>query len=407
MFFLVYQGHEPTRLAVMTLLTALLIVRMISISSRFFFAPYASDLRIAPFSDDVAERIHRWIVAASTIAAFGILAGGLMLRLGISAVQHELLLHVVSIVLVLTLIVGAVRMRKPIAAALLPQLEGEGHPHRFLGTLASLWHVAFIVYILFLYILGTYKIVIGEKMAAYPGLLSLLILLLVPAADFFLRSLLDHFFPVEEPEGSRKAVHALPVFKRAARILVIVLAFFLIGEAWGVSFFALGQESFGQELVRAIVNVALTLLVTYVAWGVIKAGLARYLTAEEGEQAGGGDEGGEASASRLQTVMPLVMRFIQITLAVIVVMILLSSLGVDIGPLLAGAGVVGIAVGFGAQSLVRDVVSGLFFLMDDAFRKGEYVDIGSVKGTVEGINVRSLVLRHHLGPVVSGSSKPS
>ena len=93
--------------------------------------------------------------------------------------------------------------------------------------------------------------------------------------------------------------------------------------------------------------------------------------------------------------MPLVLRFIQITLAVIVVMILLASLGVNIGPLLAGAGVVGLAVGFGAQSLVRDVVSGLFFLMDDAFRKGEYVDIGSVKGTVEGINIRSLVLRHH------------
>ncbi len=399
MFFLLYQGHEPTRLAVMTLLTALLIVRMISVVSRFFFTPFAPNMRIAPFDDDGALRIHRWIVATTTITAFGILAGELMLKLGLSAVQHELLFDILRIVVVLTLIVGAVRMRKPVAAALLPQLEGEGHPHRFLGTLASLWHVAFIVYILFLYILATYKRVIGEEMAVYPGLLSLLILLLVPAADFFLRSLLDHFFPVEEPEGSRKDVHALPVFKRAARILVIILAVFLIGKAWGVSFFALGQESFGEELVRAIVDIALTLLVAYVAWGAIKAGLGRYLPTEEGEQAGGGDEGGEAGASRLETIMPLVMRFIQITLAVIVVMILLSSLGVNIAPLLAGAGVVGIAVGFGAQTLVRDVVSGLFFLMDDAFRKGEYVDIGSVKGTVEGINVRSLVLRHHLGPV--------
>jgi len=67
--------------------------------------------------------------------------------------------------------------------------------------------------------------------------------------------------------------------------------------------------------------------------------------------------------------------------------------------LIAGAGVVGIAIGFGAQSLVRDIVSGMFFLMDDAFRLGEYVDIGDVKGTVEGITVRSLVLRHHRGPL--------
>jgi len=289
-----------------------------------------------------------------------------------------------------------VPIRKPVAAASLPQIEGEGHPHHFLRTLASLWHVAFIVYILFLYILSTYKRGLGEDTASYPGLLSLLIVVLVPGADFFLRSLLNRFFPAEETEELRKNMNASPVFKRAARILLVIGELFLLGRVWGVNFFAFGKESFGEELMRAIVNIALTLLAAYVAWGVIKAALARYLPGQQ-EQAGRGDEGGDASASRLRTMMPLVMRFIQAALAVIVVMILLSSLGVGIAPPLAGAGVVGIAVGFGAQTLVRDVVSGLFFLMDDAFRKGEYVDIGNVKGTVEGINVRSLVLRHHLG----------
>jgi small-conductance mechanosensitive channel len=80
-----------------------------------------------------------------------------------------------------------------------------------------------------------------------------------------------------------------------------------------------------------------------------------------------------------------------------VIMIILSSLGVHIGPLLAGAGVVGIAIGFGAQTLVRDIVSGVFFLLDDAFRVGEYIDLGSVKGTVEKISIRSMQLRHHRG----------
>ena len=80
-----------------------------------------------------------------------------------------------------------------------------------------------------------------------------------------------------------------------------------------------------------------------------------------------------------------------------VIMIVLSSLGVDIGPLLAGAGVVGIAIGFGAQTLVRDIVSGVFFLLDDAFRVGEYIDLGNVMGTVEKISIRSMQLRHHRG----------
>ena len=74
MFFLLYHGHGPTRLTVMTLLTALLIVRVASTVSQFFFAPTDGDLRIAPFDDESARRIHRWMVAATAIAAFGLLA---------------------------------------------------------------------------------------------------------------------------------------------------------------------------------------------------------------------------------------------------------------------------------------------------------------------------------------------
>ena len=82
-----------------------------------------------------------------------------------------------------------------------------------------------------------------------------------------------------------------------------------------------------------------------------------------------------------------------------VAMSILSSLGVNIAPILAGAGVMGIAIGFGAQSLVKDVVSGIFFLIDDAFRVGEYVEIDQLRGTVERISIRSLQIRHHRGAV--------
>jgi small-conductance mechanosensitive channel len=92
-----------------------------------------------------------------------------------------------------------------------------------------------------------------------------------------------------------------------------------------------------------------------------------------------------------------VRQFIGTVLFVMVVMIVLSSMGVDIGPLLAGAGVVGLAVGFGAQKVVRDIFSGFFFLMDDAFRVGEYLDAGGVSGTVEAITLRTIKLRHHRG----------
>ena len=79
------------------------------------------------------------------------------------------------------------------------------------------------------------------------------------------------------------------------------------------------------------------------------------------------------------------------------VLMALSALGVQIGPLIAGAGVVGVAIGFGAQTLVKDIISGMFYLLDDAFRVGEYIQSGSYKGTVESFSLRSVKLRHHRG----------
>src|SRR5678815_410577 len=80
-------------------------------------------------------------------------------------------------------------------------------------------------------------------------------------------------------------------------------------------------------------------------------------------------------------------------------MLILSGLGVNIGPLLAGAGILGLAIGFGAQTLVRDIITGVFLILDDAFRVGEYNQSGNYKGTVESIGLRSVKLRHHRGPI--------
>ena len=112
-----------------------------------------------------------------------------------------------------------------------------------------------------------------------------------------------------------------------------------------------------------------------------------------------GDEGGGEGVSRLATLLPLFRNFVLAVIALTILLILLMELGINVSPLFAGAGVVGLAIGFGAQSLVRDIFSGAFFLFDDSFRKGEYIDIGSVKGTVEKISLRSFQLRHHLGPL--------
>ena len=103
--------------------------------------------------------------------------------------------------------------------------------------------------------------------------------------------------------------------------------------------------------------------------------------------------------SRLQTVLPMLRAAFGVVIAVVAALIVLSHLGVDTAPLIAGAGVFGLAISFGSQSLVRDIISGLFYMWDDAFRVGEYIDTGRLKGTVEALGIRSVKLRHHNGPL--------
>ncbi|MQB04763.1 mechanosensitive ion channel family protein [Agrobacterium tumefaciens] len=107
----------------------------------------------------------------------------------------------------------------------------------------------------------------------------------------------------------------------------------------------------------------------------------------------------ESPATRLHTLLPILRNAVAVALFVTAGLVILGQLGVDIGPLVAGAGIFGVAIGFGSQALVRDVISGIFYLFDDAFRVGEYIQAKNYKGTVEGFSLRSVKLRHHRGPL--------
>ena len=146
-------------------------------------------------------------------------------------------------------------------------------------------------------------------------------------------------------------------------------------------------------------------MLAYAIWELVTIVVNRQIAIERAEMGIDPDaevmsdgEGGKGE-SRLATILPLVQLIFRIAIATLAGLAVISALGVNITPLLAGAGIIGLAIGFGAQTLVKDVISGMFFLIDDAFRKGEYIDIGDVKGTVEKISVRSMQLRHHNGPL--------
>ncbi|MCC6212638.1 MAG: mechanosensitive ion channel family protein, partial [Burkholderiales bacterium] len=174
----------------------------------------------------------------------------------------------------------------------------------------------------------------------------------------------------------------------------------MLAEMWGISFLRMAEQGVGERLAGELLSIALILLLAYLLWSLVRTASERLLAREGGLPAGvSGDEGVAAKASRLGTLLPIFRATALGGILVVTVLGVLSALGINILPLLAGASVFGLAVAFGAQTLVRDIVSGAFFLADDAFRVGEYIEVGESKGTVEKISIRSLQLRHHRGAI--------
>ena len=152
------------------------------------------------------------------------------------------------------------------------------------------------------------------------------------------------------------------------------------------------------SLIKAVTRILIVVLICYVVWEIISAMIQRKLAEEMPETNEDMEEGG-AGGSRIGTLLLLLRKFLFVVIVVMATMTLLSSIGVDIGPLIAGAGVIGLAIGFGAQRLVKDIIAGVFFLMDDAFRVGDYIETAGTKGLVDHISLRSLRLRHPRGMV--------
>jgi len=233
---------------------------------------------------------------------------------------------------------------------------------------------------------------------------SLLLLLFAPTFDTAIRGLVRHLVKPMQGEGAlAEAAYQRTKrgYIRIGRVIVGVIVIITIAKIWDIDLDNLAAASIGARAAGVMIEGIIITLIGYLFWQVLSLAINRKLASEQtgiGDDGEGGDEGG-TGISRLATVLPLLLGTLKIAIIVIVALVVIGNFGIDTTPLLAGAGIVGLAIGFGAQKLVADVVSGVFFLIDDAFRGGEYVDIEGTLGTVEKISIRSLQLRHHKGAV--------
>ncbi|MDW8370790.1 MAG: mechanosensitive ion channel family protein [Geminicoccaceae bacterium] len=369
----------PPRLyhLVLAYLVAFLSIRLAIVAARFFLAPGAARFRIVPMSDDAAAYWARWSVLLVGWYVLGRASAGQLASFGVA---EEVRAFVVTLLALVWLGLGlAAIWRRP------PRHAPGAPPSRALS-----WALSAYLGLLWLFVLA------GAAKAFWIGAVLALVPFLLRLVDQSVAMLLQ---PAEGVEASARVPSLAAVcLERGLRALVMAGGILVVAHTLGLDLGTIAaRETLATRLLAGALKAAVILLVADLLWHLLKAWIDQKLAEAQTDSPAGSEEA--RRHARIRTLLPIARNLAMVTVGAIAIMMALASLGIEIGPLIAGAGVVGVAIGFGSQTLVRDIVSGAFYLMDDAFRVGEYIQAGNFKGTVESFSLRSIKLRHHRGPL--------
>ncbi len=395
------EPRPVTRLVALTVINANVIVRVVMAVARMLLMPDAAALRVVRMSDETANYVTIWVRRLAGVGVFGYFIAEAALLLGLPRGAHQVLLKLVGL-LVAGLAIVVVLQNRAAAGAWIRGPIAPEVTAKFLilrRRLAEVWHVLAIVFLLAVYGVWALGVEGGFRYLATSAALTAVVLVLANLVLAGLRKGLERGFRIRAdlkerfPRLEARANQYLTGLHKALRAAVFALSVLLILDIWfGVVFDWLTSDA-GRFVMAHIATIALILVGALVVWEVVTLLIERHLESR-------GQDGTEVQRSaRVRTLLPLLRNVVRVVLAVIVVLTVLAELGVNIAPLLAGAGVVGLAIGFGAQSLVKDVITGTFILLEDAIAVGEVVDLGGKAGLVEGMTIRSIRLRDVSGNV--------
>lgn len=410
--FMMFDWPELMKSAVMSLLMAFFALRVLTIILQFLFAPKAEGLRMINVDPPAAIALTKSLTWASGISLFAFALAGVFGAAPPIVSSDVILFDLAVVISVVTFCTTILWLGRFFAQ----HGNSTGVEKIALPTsMARLWPVI---------VCGWFILVGGVAIIGADRILKALVAIGIACLfDVVFRNIIEsqHRKKLQIAKDEAAAQNAAasdtalengkefepvtpkaPVFtkvlKRGVRLLALVFALASLWRIWGFDRLANADDAgIIARIIDSSTEIIMILLIADLIWSLIKAFLDERMRASNPGNAG--DEGGGSGLSRVETLLPLLKNFALTVIVIMVAMVTLSALGVDIGPLIAGAGVVGLALGFGSQALVRDVVAGVFFLLDDAFRLGEYIEVDNLRGRVENISIRSMQLRHHRGPL--------
>jgi len=393
-----FAGGAPQDRFAVAVLTAIWQWRLFVLVFRVVLQPDMPAARLCAAGDGEARVIYRRISAVLLLMAAGRLLVEVLRAIGTvpeAVASYQVMVAGIYLLAFLWMSFGSREAARQWFGGLGTAAPAIGLVGRYWIPVAPLFFAALAVTMAYGAISG--RAHIGEAMGLTLGLVVGLLLFETLMQAFVRR--LDSQLLGRTPASD---LPKLPdVVARCVRVAVLIGVLVTIAERWVVDVLGLVDESGWSELTRSSRTAAITLFIAFVAWELFKYATDPYMERKSKSAADAIADGDAAAApaSRISTMMPLLRRAMAVLIVLIAVMIALGDFGIDITPLIAGASVFGIAISFGCQTLVRDIVSGFFYLSDDAFRVGEYIDAGRAKGTVEGFTLRSIKLRHQNGQV--------
>ncbi len=412
-FLLPVSDLAPAHYLFLAILFIIIFYRILAEISRIFCAPQSPALRVLPIDDATASNLHKGILFFCSFTFAAVLFLALCRELQLRQPSLALTAMFFATLLIFMIVLTILRSRNSVRERILEKSDLYKTRNWVVEQFALFWHVPAILYFTIIWLIMVGDQLAGVQRGNSAFLMSLLILPLFVIFNGLgqwvvrvsINTLRIYNPDAEDPEDKHLQQKLDEAKERERKLFVTsgrlmslgILATLLVWvlTLWGI------HIPYATTITSAVFESLIALALGLIVWRFASSYIERKIaesTPEEKDKEDQDDEwGAAATRGRSFTLLPMLRKFIASTLLVMVTLVVLSSLGINIGPLLAGAGVVGLAIGFGAQKMVSDIFSGFFYLLDDAFRVGEYIQAGSVSGAVESISLRNVMLRHHRG----------
>ena len=390
-----------TQLVLLTANNAYMASRIIMAAGRMLLSPASQHLRLIPVTDETAAYVVIWLrrIVLVLVSSYAVAEAGL--QFGLPWSVYDSILRMALLLVTLFLIIIILQNKQQVSAVLrAPELAAGEEPdrtRRFFRSLrdraADIWHVVAIAWLMAAWGVWALEIQNGFWRLLRVSALTLLIVALAKLADMALRKTIQRAFRITPELAARypgleaRANRYLPILKGSFSLGVGAIALLFLLESWGIEAFGwFGHGKLGNRLVSSLVSIALTISLALLLWEGANAAIQRHLEKLSRDAK-------ISQSARVRTLLPMLRTALLIVILVFVTLSVLSEIGVNVAPLIAGAGVIGIAVGFGSQKLVQDVITGIFLLFEDAVAVGDVVQLGGLTGVVEQLSIRSIKLR--------------